>query len=65
MLIGTVDEDPEGHGDTYIGSTLIPTGSMMNKGPQRITLSYSSEGRQRILEDVGYAGDSQVAITPV
>lgn len=65
QLIGTVDEDPEGYGETYIGSTLIPTGSMMNKGPQRIALSYSAEERQRILQDVDYAGDSQVTIARV
>ena len=62
QLIGTFEEDPEGDGDSYIGSTLIPTGSMMNKGPQRVVLSYSAEERQRILDDATYAGEAITTI---
>ena len=41
---------------------MIPTGSMMNNGPQRILLPYSQEERQRIVEDSNYVSPAQATI---
>ena len=51
LLLGTFIEDLHGSNDVYMGTTYIPTGSMMNGGPQKVYLSYSDSEIEDILND--------------